>query len=419
MVRIDLTIVNMIVGLHDKDQRDRTIYEVEIELVNSQGLAAFETAVGIVLKRVLDTIILYTSKEANSVIAFTNMVLGSGKRGIIDHYMLAQARNLKMRDMVWGGLLGNKETGYSITHKADGQRKMLVFHTTGIWLMMAPHTLNRITKTEVKTLTGTILDGEMLPLDKRLKGSPNVSIWYLAFDCLSWNGDKSIQFKPHGIRMNHAQAVADVMKTTLIQVNTKSFRNFGTPQEFFVVMRDMFREQEHLSYKQDGYMFTPVNAIYNPHSDKYPLYQRSLTKYPDICKWKPKNQLTIDFKIEWKAMPEGFRLVKLYVNQKGRSVPFRGTKIFPYTNEIDSLDPMAKDLPNGTIVEYGWDYQRSLLIPHKIRHDKTKPNKIDIAEDVWTDIMRPLDRETMEGQTFKMLRRYHNRIKNHLFYKSR
>ncbi len=411
MVRIDLTMVNMIQGLQQYHQKDQTIYEVEIELVNLQGIGSFSKAIGIVLKKVLDTVVLYTSKEANSVIAFTNMVLGSNKRGIIDHYMLVQARNLKLRDMVWGGLIGNKDTGYSVTHKADGQRKMLVFHTTGIWLLMAPHTLNRLTTTEVKTLTGTILDGEMIPLDKRLRGPSNVLIWYLAFDCLSWLGDKSIQLKPHGMRMNHAQAVADVMKTLLIQVNTKSFRNFGTPQEFFSIMRDMIREQPHLPYKQDGFMFTPINAIYNPHSDKHPLYKRMLTKYSDICKMKPPNQLTVDYMIKWKQMNN----IQLYVNKKGRPVPFRGTKIFPYNGEIDSNHPLTQGLPNGTIVEYGWDYKKNILIPHKVRHDKTKPNDIEISEDVWVDIMRPLDMDTLEGNTFKLLRRYHNSIKRHLF----
>jgi hypothetical protein len=416
MVRIDITIVNMIQGLSGRSgMKDRSKYEVEVELISPNGLNAFEKAIYVTLQRVLDTITLYTAREATDLINFVNMILGSNKRGILDHYPLVQARNLKMKDMVWGGLLGNKDTGYSVTHKADGIRKMLVFHSSGIWLVMAPHTLNRITNTAVPTLTGTILDGEMIPVNKRLEGSPATNIWYLAFDCLSWSNDKSIQLKPHGMRMNHAQAVADVIKNQLIYVNTKSFRNFGTPQEFFTVMREMFREQSHLSYLQDGFMFTPVNSVYNPHSDKNPLYRRVLTKYPDICKGKPKEQLTVDFKIEWKAVPEGYSVIKLYVNRKGKPVLFNGTKVFPYRDTIDSFHPLTQGLPSGTIVEYGWDYKRELFIPHRIRHDKTKPNREDIAEDVWMDIMRPLTEETMKGETLDLMRRYHNRIKTHLY----
>ncbi len=413
MVRIDLTVVNMVQGIQGGAGPDNTRYEVEIELVNPLGLGPFEKAISVTLYRILDTIVLYNSREANTLISFVNMLLGSNKRGVIDHYPLVQARNLKMKDMVWGGLIGNTKTGYSVTHKADGQRKMLVFHSSGAWLVMAPYSLNRLSATEIPTLTGTILDGEMVPPNQRLAHAPKTRIWYLAFDCLSWNNN-SIQNQPHGIRMNHAQAVADLMKNTLIMVNTKSFRNFGTPQEFFHVMREMFREQEHLAYKQDGFMFTPVNAVYNSHSDNHPLYRRILTDYPDICKWKTKEQLTIDFQIRWRARETG-TMIQLYVNEKGRPVLFTGTKIFPYEDTVDHFHAMTSGLPSNSIVEYGWDYDRGLFIPHKVRYDKTKPNKIDIAQDVWMDIQRPLDRGTMAGESFSLLRAYHNRIKRFLF----
>lgn len=415
-VRVDLTMVNMVQGLQKvSPQKDQTRYEVEVELVHPQALSRFEKASTVTLQLVLDTILLYTNREASAIISYVNRMLGSTKRGIVDHYPLVQARNLKLKDMVWGGLIGNPETGYSVTHKADGNRKLLVFHETGTWLVMSPHSLNRITRKPISTLVGTILDGEMIPLNRRKTGAPNSKIWFLAFDCIAWNGDTTIQRFPHGKRMNHAQVVADVNKSELLYVNTKTFRNFTTPQEFFKTMRDMFREQELLAYEQDGFMFTPVNTVYNPHSDYHPLYKRVLTKYPDICKWKPKEQLTIDFQIRWKATPGGTRQIQLYVNEKGSPVLFTGTKIFPYTGTVDHNHPMTQSLPGGTIVEYGWDYEKELLVPHRVRHDKSKPNKIKIAEDVWMDISRPLDRETMEGKSFKLLRSYHNRIKKDLF----
>jgi hypothetical protein len=417
MVKIDITMVNMVQleanNGTDKTIKDITKYEIEVELLNPRGLDSFEKALIVTLQKILDTIILYKDNEATSLINYVNSLLGSDKNGLLDHYPLVQARNLKLKDMVWGGLVGNDKTGYSVTHKADGQRKLLVFHTTGIWLAMAPRSLNRITNTEIPELTGTILDGEMIPSDKKLPGAPDSRIWYLAFDALVFSNN-NIMGNPHGVRMNHAQAVADSLKNKLIWVNTKTFKNFTTPQEFFKVMREMFREQQLLSYKQDGFMFTPVNTIYNPHSDNYSLYQRVLTDYPDICKWKPHEQLTIDFQIQWIATPEGQK-VQLYVNNKGRPVLFKGTKVFPFTDQVDSNHELTRGLPSGTIVEYGYDNLTNTLVPIKIRYDKNKPNKIDIAEDVWMDINRPLDRNTMEGNTFTLLRAYHNRIKKELF----
>lgn len=414
-VKIDITTVNMIQGVHNqKGYDDKTKYELEVELIKPSGLEAFDKTLVVTLQKILDTTILYKTNEADAIVNYVNSLLGSKPGGTIDYHPIVQARNLKLKDMVWGGLIGNEKTGYSVTHKADGQRKLLVFHTSGIWLVMGPRSLNRISNSEIKELIGTILDGEIIPIEKRLKGAPDTKIWYLAFDALYWSNN-DIRSLPHGKRMNHAQAVADAFKNNLIYVNTKAFKNFGTPQEFFRVMRDMFREQDQIQYKQDGFMFTPVNTVYNPHSDSYPLYQRTLTEFPDICKWKPPEHLTIDFQIQWEATPSGSAL-KLYVLSGGKPVLFKGTKVFPYDGQVDSNHKLTSGLPSGTIVEYG--YSNNMLVPHKVRYDKVKPNKIEIAEDVWMDINRPLDKETMEGNTFSLLRAYHNKIKKYIIDKT-
>lgn len=396
-VRLDITITTT-------DNKKYPEYEIEIELLDRAKLSEFEKAVETILRLVLDTVKIYTNTLKNQVISEINKSLGSDKWGILDHYPLVQARNLKLRDMVWGGLIGNEKTGYSVTHKADGQRRLLTFLSSGIWLVSAPSTLSRISDTAVPNLTGTILDGELIPKDKRLEGSPKAFYWYLAFDALAYNFDSSIQAQPHGKRMFYAQSVADVIKTDILTVNTKSFRNISTPQEFFAIMREMFREQPLLAYKQDGFMFTPQNVAYNPHSDSHPLFTRILTKYPDICKWKPKEELTIDFLVQ-----NGEAGTRLYSNQKGTPVIFR-----PAVGKYDAFDPMTKDLPDNTIVEYAYDYDSELLYPTRIRHDKDKPNSIEIAEDVWSDITTPLDKTTLEGNDFTLLRRYHNRIKREL-----
>lgn len=418
-VRIDLTIVNMIQGSHPKSPRsksyDESRYEIEIELVDPSNMKNLEKAILVTLKLVQDTYVIYTHNQKMEIINYTNKILNSDWRGNIDHKSMVQARNLKTIDMVYGGLIGNKNTGYSVTHKADGQRKLLVFHKTGIWALMAPQSVMKISSEVIPTLTGTILDGEYIPPARRIKEkSPKTKFWYVSFDCLAYNSDDSVQNRPHGKRMQYAQAVADIIKNSLITVNTKTFRSFGTPQEFFSIMREMFREQSFLAYQQDGFMFTPQNTKYNNHSDKYPLYKRILTVRPDICKWKPKEELTIDFLIKWKPGLNGNDIV-LYVNKNGKPVPFKGDKITPYENQVDSSNPATLNFPNGTIVEYGWDYDNNILVPHRIRHDKTKPNKLNIANDVWHDIHFPLDKETMKGETFTLLRKYHNKIKKKLF----
>jgi hypothetical protein len=409
-VRIDITLVTS--NSIGKRETGNVSYEVEIELLDRTRLADLEKAIGVTVRLVLDTIVLYNDTLRNQVVNEVNSILGSNKRGFLDHYPLVQARNLKLRDMVFGGLIGNENTGFSCTNKADGQRKMLVFLDSGIWLVSAPNNLMRITESGVPTLTGTILDGEMIPADKRLTGAPKTRVWFLAFDALAWSRDRSISNEPHARRMYYAQSVADIIKGDVITVNTKSFKSLSTPQEFFTVMREMFREQLLLPYKQDGFMFTPQYGPYNPHSDNHPLHTRVLTRYSDVCKWKPQEELTIDFLIKWRAdatSPIG-RNLDLYVNLKGSPVIFR-----PAIGKINVSHPLTLNLPNNTIVEYAYNYETNLLVPTRIRHDKDKPNKLDIAEDVWSDIFTPIERSTMEGNNFTLLRRYHNRIKRELF----
>jgi hypothetical protein len=412
-VRVDITLVST------KSERDNYInHEVEIELLDPSKIDKFELAVKIILRLVLDTYEFYTENERQDVIQKVNSTLGSIERKYIDNYPLVQARNLKLRDMVGGGLIGNPETNYTVTHKTDGQRKMLAFLNSGIWLLSST-SINRVSRNYVKLLEGTILDGEMVEFENRImsNGAPKTKIWYLVFDVLSEDGDISIQKKPHLERMNFAQKrVVDFWKTLkldIMKINTKTFRGFKTPVEFFTLMREMYREQPLLAYKQDGFMFTPTNTEYNPHSDKNKLSERVLTKYPDICKWKEKDELTIDFLIRWIKDNK----IDLYVNQQGKPVLFKGS-FFQPLSEIDYLNPLTIDLPNDTIVEYGYDYERKMLVPRRVRHDKTKPNRQDVAEDVWSDIHDPIEEETMKGNTFALLRKYHNRIKKNLFEKS-
>lgn len=425
-IRLDLTQVNMMSDLQKQKlkqkEEDKTTYEVEIELINSQRLDVFEKAVIAIAKLVLDTPILYSNEEKYKIIGFTNYLLGSQERRYLDHSILVQARNLKLRDMVWGGLIGNAKTGYSVTHKADGQRRLLVFHDRGIWLL-GSNVCTKVSDRKIPTLIGSILDGELIPMEQRYidKGAPSIPFWFLVFDCLAWSRDAGIQKLSHFKRMGYGQAVADTLKDmadlteNILRVDTKSFRVFNTPQEFFALMREMYREQLHLIYKNDGFMFTPTDTEYNPHSDRLPVFKRILTEAPDICKWKPKEELTIDFQIKWEAdasSPIG-RSISLYVSDRGQPVLFSFSGFD--SNKIDHLNPLTLNLPSGTVVEYEYNYERDILVPKRVRFDKPKGNGIEIAKNIWEDIQNPIEVNTMQGDSLILLRRYHNRIKRELF----
>lgn len=408
--RVDLTAVEM----HYANGASESVFEIENEPIDPTDVNYLEVATGSTLKILLDTPNIYTETERLGVVNRLNRLLRGKPGPSLDGRLLVQARNLKLRDMVWGGLIGGRSTGYTVTHKADGLRKLLFFDPTGVWLIM-PNEYALVTRDTFSDIYGTVLDGELIPKSSRLNGAPSATNWFVGFDCMAFRGDIGIQDQPHGSRMGALQQVADRYKTREdLYITTKTFLSFNTVEQFQTIMSQMFNQQASLAFRQDGFMFTPETTVYNPRSNQYPLYKRVLTRYPDICKWKPKEKLTIDFMYE--LIAEGkVRLTTIGTN--GAVEEFRGSTINPFNPErmIETKNPITSNVPNGSIVEYGWDYTRHILIPHLVRTNKTRPNNTLIAMDVWDDIHNPIEASTLTGDSFALLRAYHNRVKRSLF----
>nr|WIL03480.1 mRNA-capping enzyme [Cedratvirus plubellavi] len=407
--RIDLTRVEEITNTV------RTSFEVELEVLSASFVdKELMVALTLVAGILLDTKYVYTQTIKANILNIVNRILGGSTGSGIDPGLLMQSRNLKLEDMVWGGLVGNRSTSYSVTHKADGIRKLLVFANTGTWLIMPPNEVNLLTPEVDTGLVGTILDGEEIPKESRTGPLPETEYWYMAFDCLSYaqplasaRFDVTIQRKTLNERLQACQIVADRNKTKLLYVNSKEFYNFNSPETFYRRMREMFAKQDSLGYKQDGFIFTPLNVPYNPRSDKFPLYERVLTRIPDNCKWKPPSQLTIDLAIRWISTPEG-RRVEVLTSENRKYVPFQGTRRHPLQEVVVN---QVLDVGTNTIIEF--QAGENKLVPIRVR-EKLRPNRKEVALDVWKDAHEPLTEETLKGDNFVLVRRYHNRIKREL-----
>jgi len=402
----------------------RVTYEVELELLQGQAFDAFSRAAELILKLIQDTAILYTENDKKEVtVYFNNLLAGHNSDNYLDRGVLKQARNIKMRDMVWGGLIGNEKTGYKVNHKPDGTRRLLVFAPNGIWLLHPPHEYTRLTAEYFASMTGTVLDGELIPKEKRKAQAPTKPYWYLVIDTLAWQGDLASQKQPHSDRMKLAQIVVDRLESPLLAVNTMRFRSFNTPRKFFEVMRDMFQEQAILSYSQDGFIFTPESAEYNPKYpypgkngkeriisiDQFPLRERTLVNYADNLKWKEPTNLTIDFLIR-----KTQRGVELYSLQDHENVLFTGSLEHTFPGFIPEIPPILADVPDGSIVEFRWE--GGTFVPVVIRSNKVKPDRLEIAVDVWEDIHTPISRELLEGKTFDLIEYYFTRIRRGLLF---
>jgi SAM-dependent methyltransferase len=424
----------------------RPRYEVEVEFLGTaRDLNVFTQQVEYIFRLLRGTNIIYTNEIKARLIADVIKILGGTKPDMIDKDVLVEARNIKRRDLVYGGIVGNQRldddkilaqprrpngpaagTNYMITFKADGLRKMFIVHTTGIWLVYPPYEFNLVLDLSSKVpqldrlltgFNGTIFDGELV-IPKVNKG---VIYWYLAFDCLAFRGSAGIQRQPYTERAKIVTALAGAVKTPVITIETKKTRELTNPREFFRLVREFLDERDNLEYDEDGLIFVPIDTYYNPHSERYPLRDRSLARIPDICKWKEGIDITIDFALRW--LPGGVLELHVYDEAKNETVPFRGDLINPLTPDmIDQANPLILGQQSGRVVEYEWvplparagvvkDRPRGILQPRRLRLEKSGPNKLEIALDDWEDIMNPISEEDLRGETLDSVFAYHNRVK--------
>lgn len=389
VLRLDMTIVTT-----GKD----VTYEVELERTSAVSVETFTTHAQLIYRLIHGTHILYSLADQSETIGYLNYVLGQQGRFRVSSRVLNKPRNLRIEDMVYGGLVGNSRTTYRVSHKTDGVRKMLFVASTGVWLISPPyHTdllLSRTYNSPLDRYLGAVLDGEWIQSDNR----------YFVFDCIAYPGEPDIQQRTHTERLLRAQEVKDMLP--LQQIYMKDFIELRTPESFFLSMRDMFERQAVLPYKQDGFIFTPNRAPYHPDGEYQRLSDRVLTRYADTCKWKPREDITIDFYV---ILREG-----RVVLQTGDHEDFTGTARYPLNAVSDKI------LATDAVVEYQWSersdgVEGGILEPRLVRPDKEYPNNTEVALDNWYQIHNPILTETLKGESLQLTFRWHNRIKRELY----
>lgn len=530
-VRLDLTRVVM----SETGTSIDPVYEVELELINPGELRSWIYFIPKILAVIQDTEIVYTFQDYKDIIGYTNYSIGGNIQDVhsIDNRNLMDARNLRYRDITYGGLISDRM--YWVSIKSDGLRKLLVIHPSGIWLIWNTEA-NKLYNTSIvsDTWNGYIFDGEFIPKSSRKNGYQIVSqkYWFLIFDLIAKPKD-NIRERTHRTRMSTAQTVVDNLNsleladlTNLLKLNTKQFVNLESIPQSFSTMRQIDIQRSVVEYNDDGFIFVPDRAPYARIN--VPMSERVLTKYPDICKWKSKEDLTIDFSIgyimqssgksktvilgynpqkrtyliEVTVKPDGsvsvlyhplinqylyegklsrdsrgnylynskFDLSKinsngnvLFTYSRGKYIgqfsdrPSQTAKIIasslasnkdfvmnvvwklvnikgveykimesfyvdvenPYSiidQPIDEHNEMLKGLPTGFVVEFKWDSKIKKFIPIRKRYNKKYPNSMSTIEDNLSLLTDPIELETLRGETINLMRKYHNQIKNRLFY---
>lgn len=404
MTRIDFTKVVQITGETSKPN-----FEIELELMemSQEGIDEMNQLVLFLFRLIHDTLIPYMTSEYFTVIKEVNTLLNKKKNILeaFDNYELVQMRNLKTRDIVLNGLLSEGESAkYSATIKADGYRKWLYTNKGAIYLLMAPFDMNKIENDKsLISDPGSLLEGELVVLESGEGSGEEVLFIY---DVLFFKG-KDLRSLGHDERLKRAFAFIKNYKGPL-KLKVKDFIPFSTLEFFYSACNEILDKD--FPFKTDGLVFTPIRAPYDPSISYLPLHKRQLTLVNDVCKWKPWDRLTIDFSVipASYSVDEDKRAYKLYAMEKGELKEFRGTPRFPFYSDRD-LDPEGlEELREGAIVEFkpvGGGKLKML----GVRMDKQKPNGMEIAEDIWTDINEPLLEGVIRGESPGLIRNYFSR----------
>jgi len=402
-----------IVSSSTKMVEDKTYikYEVEIERVSSiaaaqripiENLANAIRFVLLSIQDVNDVSNLMTLQEIRDVVHTHNTLFSvditkSGAKMNNPYRMFKDYWN-KPTNIRVDDLLFVRVNDMSVTVKLDGVRQFLFITRNGTYALGPPTDLYCIDE-GISKLDGTLLDTEKYT-------SPDGIVTYYAFDIL-FNRGASVRSAYFKERIAILDNIIDVInlekKDKSYKVIRKHFYTNGTIYE--KTIEALAWIEEHPEFSSDGLIFQPTHHYKNNHTKK----------------WKPASQMTIDFMTKkvrdsdtGEIVPDAY---KLYVSDKKGDVSFEGTEKYPYSEWIYVPDGIFDGVSiDDAIVECKWDPQEKNFVIYRLRLDRDRPNAYSTARDVWDDIMDPITRADIEGDSLRAMRRYHNMMKYNMLH---
>lgn len=284
--------------------------------------------------------------------------------------------NIKIKNLL------NPRGDWEVTIKLNGVRRFLLVDTYATYMIGPPYDVIKVGPGN-KKLSGTLIDGEAMEVGNNLV--------FHCFDILFYRKENLRQkrFVERKEVLNKVFKLLD--KKEGIKIKLKKYYNEGTLyQRINSALDDASDIDDEL---QDGLIFQPSHYYKNKQT----------------LKWKPPEKLTIDFLV---VKTNG--KIQLLVGDRKlhhKDVPFKGTKRHPQEIKISDMS-VGDESIFGKIVEFGWGDGE--FIPIRIRDDRTRPNDIRTANDVWNDIKDPITEHTIRGNTLKVIRKYLNDVKSTL-----
>lgn len=239
----------------------------------------------------------------------------------------------------------NPKLDYFITYKLDGLRNLLKIEEQGSFLINSKNEKTKIIlpKKGSDLLTGTVLDCELY------KGKVYV------FDILFYKGRDITKNIPFDKRLELLQESVKILNSK--KVIAKGYLPNGN---IYRIFKDFEDDRKSFPFETDGLIFTPNSSYYQEKS----------------LKWKPSNEITIDFKVL--KMDDGISLL----NQSDK--PFKYQKI---NNKVKLDKKQLSKIKNNTVYEFLLKGGKWVINRH--RPDKLKSNHITVILSNLHTILHP------------------------------
>lgn len=444
--RLDMTISseNKIGG------QPRTVYSVELELLDPNELKEFETQLTNLYKMTYGTHWVYQEGFLKILLSNVNKSLDGGPGNGIDPSVVPKIRNLKIDDLQDGGI-----TRCLVSIKTEGDRCFLVLTDTVLCIVTPRYSVDVLTELssiDIVEYIRSINSSDFRPSDRKVQKINYESIvaifdgdlvdgQYFMISDLIYTRDLSLP-RGHSLRMKISQEIKDMIElpdNVNVSIRTMSTYVIGTPEQFFSTCKDLLsREYE---YPTHGLLFRPKDYypedILGKNTLKVALTDRNLKNTLELARWKKEDKLTIDLKYV-----KG-DTITLYTYQDGEygsvDIEFKGSQLHPFDPKY-SLDYEALEQYNSdTIIEFvrgtkvltidsstdisslphpysvkkdsnGVTMELVMLVPLRTRIDKVKPNRIDYAIDNWDLMFSFLSRDDIEGRGTKFFDRAYSNM---------
>jgi predicted MPP superfamily phosphohydrolase len=312
--------------------------------------------------------------------------------------------------------------GYSVTDKADGERKLCYIDSIGNVVL-----ISRSNGSTVQYL------GKQNKIKSSLLDCELVKSSLYVFDCMFHNG-KDVRKQNHLERLQLGSQCIKIKKDLKMKIKTKTFFfvHKGIVYKMFdgnyikTKFKTIFEAAHDIwiskhEYSLDGIIFTPIYEEYFNNK---------------IYKWKDNN--TIDFfinKLDVKGTTEkwGLKIAGFDYKKSYKHFPLGGIdkagKFLHFTDRavpVQSLIPINKGvitLPSSVANKYDnhsvaeFKFVKGNFYPMNARKDKSFANNIRAVNDAWKSITDPISITDIRDYYYNCARRFHNHIKDVLIKK--